>query len=153
MTRALASLSAPAAPRASRPAPIPQGSDIALPTAFLAFYALQQPTYRAYAAAHTTPAEAEAVIRDAFGTLAAHWSDILMRPDPIAYTWDLFTSIMRRSTHRLRLPADCPLQYEIVVLHYLAGCTPEHISDTTGRHLGKVRYLLSTWAPSKISST
>ncbi|MFG2630304.1 hypothetical protein [Streptomyces sp. NPDC048473] len=68
----------------------------------------------------------------AFGELAAHWSDILMRPAPTAYAWDLFAGIVRHHTKRLRISTTSPLQYEIVVLHHIARCTIDRTSDTTG---------------------
>lgn len=155
MTAALASPS-PATASAFRyraqPIPDPVLLSIELPAAFRAFHTLQHPAYRAYTAAHAPASEAEAVIREAFGILAAHWSAILLRPDPSAYAWDLFTSVVRRRTKRLRLPTDSPLQYEVVVLHHLTGCTPERIADTTGRDLGKIHYLLRTWTPSKAAA-
>ncbi|MGC5004722.1 hypothetical protein [Streptomyces sp. DT203] len=133
----------------TQPIPDPALLGIELPAAFRAFHSFQQPAYRAYTAAHAPASEAEDVIREAFGILAARWSAILLRPDPSAYAWDLFASVVRRRTKRLRLPANSLLQYEVVVLHHLTGCTPERIADTTGRDLGKVRYLLRTWTPSK----
>ncbi|MGW0940150.1 hypothetical protein [Streptomyces sp. NPDC002666] len=136
-------------PARPRPAPDRDDLNIELPAAFRAFHTLHQPAYRDYAAAHTTPSAAEDVVREAFGTLAAHWSDIMLRPDPNAYAWDLFTGVVRARTQRLRLPANSPLQYEIVVLHHLAGWAPRHIADTTGRDPGKIRYLLHTWAPAE----
>ncbi|WP_285566735.1 hypothetical protein [Streptomyces sp. RTGN2] len=134
-------------PHPTRPRPAPDRDDlnIELPAAFRAFHALHQPAYRDYAAAHTTAA-ADDILREAFGTLAAHWSDTMLRPDPNAYAWDLFASVVQARTQRLRLPANSPLQYEIVVLHHLAGWAPRHIADTTGRDPGKIRYLLRTWA-------
>ncbi|MFD4231385.1 hypothetical protein [Streptomyces sp. NPDC058545] len=150
MTAALASPATASVFRhRAQPIPDPALLGIELPAAFRAFHALQQPAYRAYTAAHAPTSEVEDVTREAFGILAAHWSAILLRPDPSAYAWDLFTSVVRRRTKRLRLPANSPLQYEVVVLHHLTGCTPERIADATGRDLGKIHYLLRTWTPSK----
>ncbi|WP_327350104.1 hypothetical protein OG772_36070 [Streptomyces sp. NBC_01321] len=125
----------------------PTGPDIILPASFRAFCTLQHPAYRAYTAAHTHPAETENLMSRAFGDLAAHWSDILLRPDPTAYAWDLFAGNVRRHTKRLRISTASPLQYEIVVLHHIARCTIDRTSDTTGRTTEKIRYLLSTWNP------
>ncbi|MFJ8856353.1 hypothetical protein [Streptomyces sp. NPDC102437] len=121
--------------------------DIILPAAFRAFCTLQHPTYRAYAAAHTHPTDTDHLMSRAMGDLAAHWSAILLRPDPTAYAWDLFANLVRHHTKRLLIPTTSPLQYEIVVLHHLTRCTIDRISDTTGRATEKIRYLLNTWKP------
>ncbi|MEU7348021.1 hypothetical protein ABZ778_29750 [Streptomyces bacillaris] len=118
---------------------------IVLPAALRAFHTLQEPAYRAYTEAHTTPADSSLVLGRAFGELAAHWSQIMLRTDPAAYAWDLFTATVHASVGRLAIPATSRLQYEAVVLHHITGCTIHRTSETTGRPPEKIRHLLRTW--------
>ncbi|WP_053563213.1 hypothetical protein [Streptomyces sp. CFMR 7] len=121
---------------------------IVLPAAFRAFHTLQEPAYRLYTEAHTAPADSSLVLGRAFGELAARWSQIMLRTDPAAYAWDLFTTTVHASTGRLAVPATSRLQYEAVVLHHITGCTIHRTSETTGRPPEKIRHLLRTWPPS-----
>ncbi|MER6231263.1 MULTISPECIES: hypothetical protein [Streptomyces] len=136
------------APAAHRPL---DNTGIILPAAFRAFRTLQEPAYRAYTDAHTFPEDTGLLLGLAFGELAAHWSVIMRRPDPTAYAWDLFAATIHHHTTRLRLSTAGPLQYEIVVLHYLAGYNINRTSEATGRSSDKVRHLLRTWHPRPIS--
>ncbi|WP_331728553.1 hypothetical protein [Streptomyces anulatus] len=123
------------------------GPGIILPAAFRAFRTLREPAYRAYTDAHASPAESAFLLARGLGDLAANWSVIMLRSDAAAYAWDLFATTVRHHSERIRIPVTCPLQYEIVVLHHLAGCTIERTSETTGRPREKVFHLLSSWAP------
>ncbi|HWU10288.1 MAG TPA: hypothetical protein VN520_28615 [Streptomyces sp.] len=124
---------------------------IILPAAFRAFRALQEPAYRAYTDAHASPGDTGLILGLAFGELAAHWSVIMLRPDPAAYAWDLFAATVRHRVSRLRISAASPLQYEVVVLHHLAGCGIDRTSETTGRSRDKIRHLLRTWHPGAVA--
>lgn len=121
---------------------------IVLPAALQAFHTLQEPAYRLYTEAHTAPADSSLVLGRAFGELAAHWSQIMLRTDPAAYAWDLFTTTVHASAGRLVIPATSRLQYEAVVLHHITDCTIHRTSETTGRPPEKIRHLLRTWPPS-----
>ncbi|MFE8978542.1 hypothetical protein ACFYM7_34745 [Streptomyces cyaneofuscatus] len=116
---------------------------IVLPAAFRAFHTLHEPAYRAYVDAHTTASGP--VLGRAFGELAAHWSQIMLRTDPAAYAWDLFTTAVHTCADRIPIPATSRLQYEAVVLHHIASCTLDLTSKTTGRPPEKIRHLLRTW--------
>ncbi|WP_053606458.1 hypothetical protein [Streptomyces sp. MMG1522] len=118
---------------------------IVLPAAFRAFHTLQEPAYRLYTEAHTTPADSGPLLGRAFGELAAHWSQIMLCPDPAAYAWDLLTTTVHTSAGRFDIPATSRLQYEAVLLHHIAGCTIHRTSETTGRPPEKIRHLLRTW--------
>ncbi|MBD2835240.1 hypothetical protein ID871_32605 [Streptomyces pratensis] len=124
-----------------------ESGGIILPAAFRAFRTLQEPAYRAYTEAHASPGDTELLLGIAFGELAAHWSVIMLRPDPTAYAWDLFTATISHHARRLKLSTTGPLQYEVVVLHHLAGYDIDHTSEATGRSRDKVRHLLHTWHP------
>ncbi|MEV3895756.1 MULTISPECIES: hypothetical protein [Streptomyces] len=116
------------------------GPSIILPAAFRAFLTLQEPACSAYTDACThLPGRA-------FGDLAAHGSVIMLREDPAAYARDLFATTVRHPAGRIRIPAVCPVQYD-VVLHHLADRTIDRTSETTGRHSENIRHILRTWAP------
>ncbi|MEV7660164.1 hypothetical protein AB0O39_39225 [Streptomyces anulatus] len=134
-------MTAPPAPRSLT------GPGIILPAAFRAFCTLREPAYRAYTEAHTSPADSALLLARGLGDLAANWSVIMRRSDAATYAWDLFATTVRHHTDRIRISVTCPLQYETVVLHHLAGCTIERTSETIGRPRAKVCHLLSTWAP------
>ncbi|MEU8670043.1 hypothetical protein AB0C71_24530 [Streptomyces anulatus] len=71
----------------------------------------------------------------------------MLREDPAAYARDLFATTVRHPTGRIRIPAVCPVQYDVVVLHHLADRTIDRISETTGRHSENIRHILRTWTP------
>lgn len=145
---ASANSSIPSGPTTAPPEPRAHGiPGIVLPAAFHAFHTLQEPANRAYVDAHTTPAGSGPVLGRAFGELAAHWSQIMLRTDPAAYAWDLFTAAVHACADRIPIPATSRLQYEAVVLHHIAGCTLDLTSETTGRPPEKIRHLLRTWPP------
>ncbi|MEW1615327.1 MULTISPECIES: hypothetical protein [unclassified Streptomyces] len=83
------------------PKPHNDGIGIVLPAAFRAFHTLQEPAYRAYVEAHITQAETHGIVGRAFGELAGHWSQTMLRTDPAAYAWDLFTATVHESADRL----------------------------------------------------
>ncbi|WP_128819282.1 hypothetical protein [Streptomyces sp. S063] len=77
--------------RPRRPRHAPPESRAPSCLAFRAFHTLQEPAYRAYADTHTTPSGSGLALGRAFGGLAAHCSQTVLRIDPAPYTWNVFT--------------------------------------------------------------
>lgn len=121
--------------------------DVALPATFEAFYALHHDRYLAYARAHMNSTAAAAALREAFGELATHWSHILRRPNPTAEAWEKLVRRVGRRAPTLAAGTSSYIQYQVVVLHHLAGCSVNAVADTTGLEPCRVRYLLRTWLP------
>ncbi|MEV7091197.1 hypothetical protein AB0O07_35970 [Streptomyces sp. NPDC093085] len=143
---------APSCPLLASPCPPPRprpftatGPDITLPAEFRAFHALHHHAYLSYATAHTpahTPALAADLVRDVFGHLAVHWSALLRSSNPTATAWDHVAAHIARRTPRLLLRTTSPLQYQLTVLHHLAGLSVTAAAETTGREHATVRCLL-----------
>ncbi|MFJ1748334.1 hypothetical protein ACIOJD_19100 [Streptomyces sp. NPDC088116] len=121
--------------------------DLALPATFEAFYTLHHDRYLAYARAHMSSTAAAAALREAFGELATHWSHVLRRPNPTAEAWEKLVRRVGRRAPALTAGTTSYVQYQVVVLHHLAGCSVNAVADTTGLEPCRVRYLLRTWSP------
>ncbi|MDX3854009.1 hypothetical protein [Streptomyces sp. AK02-01A] len=129
-------------PRAATGGDFAVPMDLALPATFVAFYALHHDRYLAYAQAHMHPAAAKTTLRETFGELATHWSDILCRPNPAAHAWD---RLVRRIRPRVgTIDTSSSLQYQVIILHR-AGCSVTGIADSTGQDPNTIRYLLHVW--------
>ncbi|GGT64424.1 hypothetical protein [Streptomyces purpureus] len=130
-----------------------QAPALRLPPAFEAFYGLHHARYLAYARAHLDAPAAATAVREAFGDLVTHWSDIVSRLNPTAEAWDHFTRWLNARTRPLPLHADVGLQYQAVVLHHIAGCSITATADATGQDPSKIRYLLGSWTkPTAVTS-
>ncbi|MGW7603213.1 hypothetical protein [Streptomyces antimycoticus] len=112
-----------------------------MPPAFQAFYALHHARYSAYAQAHLTTSEAEAVVGETFGNLVTHWPYIVSRPNPTAHAWQQLVDHVHSRSPRLPLPARSPLHYATLILHHILGYPIKDTADATGQEPSKIRYL------------
>ncbi|MFE3770809.1 hypothetical protein [Streptomyces sp. NPDC059122] len=120
--------------------PTPASPVLALPPAFEAFYALQYPSYLAFAGAHFPLAEATAFTSTVFGALITRWDTLVGSFNPTADAWDCLSLRLRHHAPLLPILSQSPLHYDVLVLTAL-GYTAAATAAVTGREPSKIRYL------------
>ncbi|GAA2241607.1 MULTISPECIES: RNA polymerase sigma factor [Kitasatospora] len=119
----------------------------AMPLEFAAFRELHHPRYLSYARVwFHEPAQAAAIVEQAFRALAGVWREVLGSPNPAAAAWQILrTTVAEQIAHRdgpagrtaserpdLPEQRSAAMDEDLAILHYVVGLATPEIADVVG---------------------
>jgi DNA-directed RNA polymerase specialized sigma24 family protein len=130
------------------PSRLDSGELSAMPLEFTAFRELHHPRYLSYARVwFHEPAQAAAIVEQAFRALAGVWREVLGSPNPAAAAWQILrTTVAEQITHRdgaagrtaagqrpdLPEQRSAAMDEDLAILHYVVGLATPEIADVVG---------------------